>query len=231
LDVKFELPIYDGELNVERLGNWIKKIEVYCMVQKIVDDTTKTQLDTLSLGGTSLIWWESKIQVDIVQQGKVISSWDEFTASIIKQFYPLAYAKTAIMEWKHFRQGKGKNVQVYTQEFKKKELSLGIPLYTLLKYIGGMHSYIRHTILMFNPTNIDEVSIQANHIEASEGNHVIEDKKPHKFENKSKGKCKSKKSATVNKVEDKPTCSHCKRRGHEEAQCWKLHLELRPKKF
>ena len=53
--------------------------------------------------------------------------------------------KTAIIEWKHLRQGKGKNVQVYTQEFKKKALYLGITLYTrenLLKYIGGMHSYL-----------------------------------------------------------------------------------------
>jgi hypothetical protein len=49
LDVKFELLIYDGELNVEKLDNWIKKIEVYCRVQKIVDDTAKIKLATLRL--------------------------------------------------------------------------------------------------------------------------------------------------------------------------------------
>jgi len=37
---------------------------------------------------------------------------------------------------------------------------------TLLKYIGGLHSYMRHTILMFNPTSIDEVFVQATHLEA-----------------------------------------------------------------
>jgi hypothetical protein len=79
---------------------------------------------------------------------------------------------------------------------------------------------------MFNPTNIDEVSVQATHLEVSTGKHVIEDKKPHKFEKKPKGKWKSKKSTTVNKTEEKPTCSHCKRNEHEEAQCWKLHPEL-----
>ena len=79
---------------------------------------------------------------------------------------------------------------------------------------------------MFNPTNIDEVSIQATQLEASKGKHVIEDKKPHKFENKLKGKWKSKKSTTVKKDEEKPTCSHCKRKGHEEAQCWKIHPKL-----
>jgi hypothetical protein len=32
LDVKFELPIYDGEVNAERLDNWVKHMEVYCSV-------------------------------------------------------------------------------------------------------------------------------------------------------------------------------------------------------
>ena len=29
LDIKFELPTYNGELNVEKLDDWIKQIEVY----------------------------------------------------------------------------------------------------------------------------------------------------------------------------------------------------------
>jgi hypothetical protein len=33
------------------------------------------------------------------------------------------------------------------------------------------------------------------------------------------------------KEEEKPTCSHCKKKGHEEATCWKLHPERLPKKF
>lgn len=84
---------------------------------------------------------------------------------------------------------------------------------TLLKYIGGIYSYLRHTILMFNPTNIDEVSVQVIHLEASKGKHVLEDKKPHEFEKNSKGKWKSRKSTTIKKSEEKPTCPHCKRKG------------------
>ena len=30
LDVKFELPMYDGEVNVERLDNWVRQMEIYC---------------------------------------------------------------------------------------------------------------------------------------------------------------------------------------------------------
>jgi hypothetical protein len=97
--VKFEFPTYDGELNAEKLDSWIKKIEVYCRVQKIVNEAPRIQLVSLRLSGTTLIWWESKMQVDLVQKGKFISSWDKFTRSIRKQFYPLAYTQTTMIEW------------------------------------------------------------------------------------------------------------------------------------
>jgi hypothetical protein len=32
-DVKFELPMYDGEVNAERLDNWVRHMEVYCSVK------------------------------------------------------------------------------------------------------------------------------------------------------------------------------------------------------
>ena len=98
LDVKFKLSTYDGELNVEKLDNWIKKIDLYCRVQNIMDEATRIQLDALRLSGTTLIWWESKMQVDLVQNGKVISSWDKFTKATRKQFYPLSYTQTTIIE-------------------------------------------------------------------------------------------------------------------------------------
>jgi hypothetical protein len=42
--------------------------------------------------------------------------------------------------------------------------------------------------------------------------------KPHNFEKQSK-----------EKEEEKPTCSHCKKKGHEEEMCWNLHPERLPK--
>jgi hypothetical protein len=41
LDIKFELPLYNGEVNAEKLDNWIRQIEVYSIIQKIQDDETK----------------------------------------------------------------------------------------------------------------------------------------------------------------------------------------------
>jgi hypothetical protein len=44
LDVKFEFPMYDGEVNAQRLDNWVRQMEFYCSVQQIKDvlDTSTT---------------------------------------------------------------------------------------------------------------------------------------------------------------------------------------------
>ena len=111
----------------------------------------------------------------------------------------------AMMSWKTLRQLKGKSVQGDTQEFRKRALILGISLdspKTLLKYIGGLHSYMRHTILMFNPTSIDEVSVQAMHLESRVKNGNLEvggSSQPtaRKNEEKRKQKWKERKTNTV----------------------------------
>ena len=71
----------------------------------------------------------------------------------------------------------------------------------LLKYIGGLHSYLRHTILMFNPTSLDEVCVQATHLE-ERGKNIPEEgkRKPLKGGEKGKGfKGKGKKNASIKK--------------------------------
>ena len=142
-----------------------------------------------------------------------------------------------IMVWKNFRQEKVMSVQSYTQDFRRRVLILGVELSsqdTLLKYIGGLHSYLRHTILMFNSTKLDEVCVQTTHLE-ERGKNVPQEtsKKPFKSGDKREGKFKGKdeKNASIKKEGEKITCKHCSKEGHYENHYWKLHLELRPKKF
>jgi len=130
LDVKFELPVYDGDINPEKLDNWVKQLEVYSHIQYITDDKTKIQLATLRMGGTALIWWESKTQIDLKCKGKFITSWTKFIKALKIQLYPLGHTQQAVIDWQRLRQGKGQSVQEFTQEFIKKALALGISLDT-----------------------------------------------------------------------------------------------------
>ena len=41
LDIKFDFPTYNGELNTEKLDDWIRQIEVYYKIQKLADDKAK----------------------------------------------------------------------------------------------------------------------------------------------------------------------------------------------
>ena len=167
-------------------------MEVYCRIQNPQEDDIKIQLASLRLEGASLVWWEAKTQEEMRIHGKISISWVEFVYAIKRHFYPLAYMKKGIMSWKIFGQLKGLTVQYYTQEFRKRALLLGVKLNsqdTLLTYIGGLHSNLKHTILMFNPSNLDEVCVQAMHLEAS-GKNIQEEgrkKKPFKGKEKEKG--------------------------------------------
>jgi hypothetical protein len=101
------LPLYNGEVNAEKLDNWIRQIEVYSRIQNIQDDETKIQLASLRLDGSTLVWWESKTQGEMKKNGNFFLSWNDFIIAIKKQFYPLAYKQKATMEWQNFRQAKG----------------------------------------------------------------------------------------------------------------------------
>jgi len=80
----------------------------------------------------------------------------------------MGYKKKALMDWQYLRQGKGQNVQSFTEEFWKQALNLGISLDVpkiVTKYIAALHSYIRHSLLLLEPTLIDTTNIKAIHLE------------------------------------------------------------------
>jgi hypothetical protein len=89
--------MFNGDVNPEKLDNWIRQIELYCRVQHIDKEEVKVQLASLRLEGTALVWRESKLQ-DKSKCGNLLSSWLEFKSAIRKQFYQLGYLHKAMME-------------------------------------------------------------------------------------------------------------------------------------
>jgi len=65
LDVKFDMPMYNGEVNVEKLDNWICQLEVHCRIQNLQEDDTQIQLASSRMEVATLVWWESKTQEEI----------------------------------------------------------------------------------------------------------------------------------------------------------------------
>ena len=41
LDIKYNLPMFNGENDAKKLDGWVRKIEVYCRIQKLLGDEAK----------------------------------------------------------------------------------------------------------------------------------------------------------------------------------------------
>ena len=52
--------MFNGEVNAEKLDNWIRQLDVYLRIQNLQDDDTKIQLASLRMEGATLVWWEAK---------------------------------------------------------------------------------------------------------------------------------------------------------------------------
>lgn len=74
LDINFELHMYNGKVNSEKLDNWVRQFVVYCKIQRLKDDASKLHLASLRLESSALILWEAKTQEDMKKSGKVLSS-------------------------------------------------------------------------------------------------------------------------------------------------------------
>jgi hypothetical protein len=165
-------------------------------------------LASLRLVGTTLIWWQSKLQKGTQHVGNVFPSWKSFISALRKQFYPLGYKEKALIEWQSLKLRKGQTVQEYTDGFRKMALMLDIPLQTqetLMKYIGGLPAHIRNIFFMFGPSNLDEVSVQATYIEAGKAGVSGESSSSRKED---KRKRHGKNANAVTRKEGKPSFKH-----------------------
>lgn len=84
---------------------------------------------------------------------------------------------------------------------------------------------------MFNANNLDEVCVKATHLQAR-GKNTSEEgsKNPFKSKEKENG-FKGNKNSSIKKEGEKTICKHSSKVGHDEAHCWNIHPEMRPKKF
>jgi hypothetical protein len=123
-------------------------------------------------------------------------------------------------------------MQEYRDGFQKMALMLDIPLHTqetLMKYIGGLPAHIGNTIFMFGPTNVDEVYVQETYIEARKTGVGVSGESSSRKEDKRKWN--GKKANAVMRKEERLSCNHCMKEGHDEDRCWQFHPEKRPKWF
>ena len=90
--------MYNGEVNAKKFDNWIRQLEVYCIIHNLQEDYIKTQLDSLIMEGATLVWLEARTEDEIKNHGKISMSWYNFITAIKRKIYPLAYMQKGNMD-------------------------------------------------------------------------------------------------------------------------------------
>jgi len=88
--VKMEVPMYEVNLEVEELLDWINYLDKYFDYEEI-DDEKKLKHVVTRLKGHVALWWD-ELHVDIRRKGKSkIKIWDKMVAKLKAKSIPKDY--------------------------------------------------------------------------------------------------------------------------------------------
>jgi hypothetical protein len=109
------IPVYEGNLNVEELIDWIGDLDKYFDYEDVEEDK-KVKHPITRLKGHATLWWD-ELQADRHYKGKQkIKSWDRMVAKMKAKFIPRDYQTTLFQKMQNLRQ-KMMSGKEYTEDF------------------------------------------------------------------------------------------------------------------
>jgi hypothetical protein len=120
---KMDIPVYEGNLDVEELLDWIRALDTYFDYEDVEEDK-KVKHAITRLKGHAALWWD-ELQADRHCKGKQkIRSWDRMVVKMNEKFIPKDYHITLFRRMQNLRQ-KLMSVKEYTEEFYKLNIRAG----------------------------------------------------------------------------------------------------------
>jgi hypothetical protein len=100
---KMEVPMYEGNMDVEKMLDWIYDLENYFDYEEI-EDEKKVKHAVTRLKGHATLWWD-ELQDDIRHKGKQkIKKWDRMVAKLKAKFILKDYQINLFRRLQNFRQ-------------------------------------------------------------------------------------------------------------------------------
>jgi hypothetical protein len=154
---KIEVPMYEGNLDVEELLDWISALDKYFDYEEI-DDEKKVKHVVTILKGHATLWWD-ELQADRRCKGKSkIKSWDRMVAKLKAKFIPKYYQINLFRKLQNLRQ-KGLSVKEYTEEFYRLNIRAGHrenDEEKTARYINGLRYEIQDEINMMTVRTVED---------------------------------------------------------------------------
>jgi hypothetical protein len=154
---KIEVPMYEGNLDVEELLDWIRSMDKYFDYED-VDEEKRVRHVVTRLKGHATLWWD-ELQAERRSKGKQkIKNWDRMVAKLKAKFMPKDYQINLFRKLQNLRQ-KGMTVKEYTEEFYKLNIRTGQrekDEEKVSRYINGLRYEIQDEINMMSVRTVED---------------------------------------------------------------------------
>jgi hypothetical protein len=149
VQVNFDIPVFEGQIDAEAQDKWLNLLEGYFSVHNFSDRETITFALLKDLPHVKHQWetyWEKSSIEESTIYG-VEPTWDFFVDAVKEQYYPVDNYEDQYMRWTTLRQERGQEFFKFTNTFHTLCTKLGIKdskRHLVLKYHGALHRYIQN---------------------------------------------------------------------------------------
>jgi hypothetical protein len=160
VQVNFDIPVFEGQIDAEALDKWLNLLEGYFSVHKFFDKE-KITFTLLKALPHVKHWWETYWEQSSIEESEIYGvdpTWDFFVDAVKEQYYPVGNYEDQYMRWTTLRQERGQVVPEFTNTFHTLCTKLGIKdseRHLVLKYCGALHRYIQTEMDFLDISSLD----------------------------------------------------------------------------
>jgi hypothetical protein len=170
IQVNFDIPLFEGQIDAYALDKWLNLLEGYFSVHHFSDREKITFALLKSLPHVKH-WWETYWEKSSTKESGIYGAeptWDFFVDAVKEQYYPVGNYEDQYMRWTTLRQERGQAVPKFTNTFHTLRTKLGIKdseRHLVLKYRGALHRYIQTEMDFLDISSLGDVYQYAIKIE------------------------------------------------------------------
>jgi hypothetical protein len=155
----FDVPIFEGQIDVDALEKWLNILEGYFSVQNFFNEENITVALLKALLHVKH-WWETYWEQSSTDEFGIYGvepTWNFFVDAVKEQYYHVDNYEDQYMRWTALRQEKSQTVSEFINIFHTLRTKLGIKdseRHLVLKYCGALHRYIQTKMDFLNISSL-----------------------------------------------------------------------------
>jgi hypothetical protein len=128
VQVNFDIPVFEGQIDTKALEKWLNLLEGYFSVHNF-SDREKITFALLKALPHVKHWWETYWEKSSIEESGIYGvepTWDFFVDAVKEQYYPVGNYEDQYMRWTTLQQERGQEVSEFTNTFHTLRTKMGI---------------------------------------------------------------------------------------------------------